>query len=175
MVKKRCNKCSLTLSAHEFCKNRRKKDGLNHQCRACRRKYNCRTAPHQRKMAMNWHYENIARRRQHDSQYYQDNGVRIKKWIVEYQRQNKKRMRAINRQYTLAKIHRIPQWLTPEQRRQIINFYINCPKGMTVDHIIPLQGKYISGLHHPDNLQYLTLKENCCKHNRCPDVDKLWE
>ncbi|HSV90911.1 MAG TPA: hypothetical protein VLH80_07410 [Nitrospiraceae bacterium] len=45
-------------------------------------------------------------------------------------------------------------------------FYINCPPGHEVDHIVPLKGKRISGLHVLENLQYLPIKANRTKLNR---------
>lgn len=45
----------------------------------------------------------------------------------------------------------------------IKEIYANCPKGYEVDHIIPINK---GGLHHEDNLQYLTVKENRSKKDK---------
>jgi 5-methylcytosine-specific restriction endonuclease McrA len=48
-------------------------------------------------------------------------------------------------------------------KEKIKQIYENCPTGYEVDHIIPLSK---GGLHHEDNLQYLTITENRSKGNR---------
>lgn len=49
---------------------------------------------------------------------------------------------------------------------EIYNFYMQCPKGFTVDHIVPFKGKEVRGLHTLNNLQYLTRSENSRKKNK---------
>ena len=61
------------------------------------------------------------------------------------------------------KLKATPKWANMKKIRDI---YLNCPKGFEVDHIIPLKGKTVSGLHVENNLQYLTKSENCSKGNK---------
>ncbi len=70
------------------------------------------------------------------------------------------------------KLKRIPKWLTKSDWIEInwaYDLVKQKTKGsrikFTVDHIIPLRGKNISGLHCPQNLQIITEKENCKKGN----------
>ena len=59
--------------------------------------------------------------------------------------------------------YRLPKWADLKAIRE---FYMKKPKGYEVDHIIPLSGKLVSGLHVLENLQYLTIAENRSKNNK---------
>jgi len=48
----------------------------------------------------------------------------------------------------------------------IIARVYECAEDCHVDHIIPLQGEYVCGLHVENNLQYLSVEENLRKSNK---------
>ena len=70
-----------------------------------------------------------------------------------------------------------PKWLTQEQKFEIRLKYrlaieLSRRTGVrhAVDHIVPLQGETVSGLHVPWNLEVLTQEENLKKYNRLVDT-----
>jgi len=81
----------------------------------------------------------------------------------EWRKLNPGHRNALKRKYTADKGNRTPSWADIDA---IIDFYKKCPKGYHVDHIIPLRGKFVSGLHILINLQYLSAEENMRKNNR---------
>ena len=85
---------------------------------------------------------------------------------------NKGKKNALTKKREAAKLQRTPKWLSKDQFKAIEQFYIDASyltyytgTNFEVDHIIPLQGKHVSGLHVPWNLQILTESENAKKHN----------
>ena len=62
-------------------------------------------------------------------------------------------------------------WTTPAEQVEIDGMYLftQCFPWFEVDHVVPLNGKEVSGLHVVGNLQVVTRTENRAKGNRfCP-------
>lgn len=74
--------------------------------------------------------------------------------------------------YNADKKQRVPSWLSQEDLSKIKSIYKMC-RAITVktgikhevDHVVPINGKLVSGLHVPWNLQIITKDENLRKSN----------
>lgn len=65
--------------------------------------------------------------------------------------------------YRARKSKACPNWVN---LKQLAKIYADRPDGMEVDHIVPIAGKLVSGLHVPWNLQYLSREDNAMKSNK---------
>lgn len=94
---------------------------------------------------------------------------RTKRWL----KKNSAYHAATRAKRHAARLQRTPCWLSATDREAILWMYLLCAavtkqSGLQhcVDHICPLQGEGVCGLHVPWNLQILTRSENAEKHNR---------
>jgi hypothetical protein len=102
--------------------------------------------------AILWAKNNPERRKKYREQHYAENRAA-------YLTRAKFRKKAVRRA--------MPPWLGPVHIEQIRVIYAeSIARGLHVDHIVPLQGKTVSGLHVPWNLQLLTREENRQKSNK---------
>lgn len=84
----------------------------------------------------------------------------------QWRRENRNRANGYAAYERARQLGATPSWLTPAQKEEMIQFYIACPKGWHVDHILPLDGPEVCGLHVPWNLQYLPARANRLKGRR---------
>lgn len=103
-------------------------------------------------------------------EYYAANRSAVIAQKIEYGRRHPERVNARNAKRHAARLQRTPVWADYEW----INHAYLVAADMTakmgepheVDHIVPLQGARVSGLHVYDNLQILTRSQNTSKGNR---------
>lgn len=105
-------------------------------------------------------------------EYYVANRDKILARCREWKVENAEKVRRYAGTRRAALLQRTPGWLTAEDFKEMDFTYL-CAHAYSkesgvphhVDHIYPLQGRYVSGLHVPSNLQVLTGTENLKKSN----------
>jgi len=148
---KHCSKCNQTKEFTEFYKNKSKSDGLDSSCKLC-----------SKSRYESWRKQN-----------YQKALVFNRESAAKWRKEKPHKNAAKAREYLVKKTNAQPSWLTELHKVQIACKYSvaamlskNTEEQYHVDHIVPLKGKTVCGLHVPWNLQVLTAKANLSKSNR---------
>jgi hypothetical protein len=163
---KHCYKCLTFKLPTEFGNNKSRKDGLSDECKPCKRKqdreYAAKNREVAKKRASEWYYNNY-------KYALEQRKIIGKTWRLS----NRDKNAAKSTRYRSNKLKAMPKWLTEEHHKQIESFYwlAKLQKELTdekfhVDHIVPLKGKTVCGLHVPWNLQVIPELENIRKGNK---------
>lgn len=186
---KKCNRCLVEKERALFSPLRSGRDGLNPVCKSCRalaekekresnpelarQKERARHAanPDVRKSAIRRYYEtNAETRRAQGRENYAANAERIKEQKKLYRANNPEKIRFHNGTRRALVKAALPLWADKKAiaaiYRKASDIWASTGIEHHVDHIVPLKGKLVCGLHVPENLQILPKIENIKKGNR---------
>ena len=118
----------------------------------------------------------------YNKEYKEANKEKLAADKREWERKNKKRIAKYRRGYKKtrrpyytalqakrrARMAAVSHMITPEYKAEMEEMYRFCMEntGYEVDHIVPLNGEKVCGLHVPWNMQILTKAENIAKSNK---------
>jgi 5-methylcytosine-specific restriction endonuclease McrA len=112
------------------------------------------------------HKRSRIKRLQGMKKYYKTNKLSILKQKSIYGQKHRKRLNGKSSLKRKRLKQATPLWLSESNRKRIIEIYEECPDGYHVDHIVPIKGLNVCGLHVPWNLQYLLEVLNLEKYNK---------
>ena len=183
MPLKQCSKCKQDKPAVDFYANKRTKSGLNTFCIECHkadniaRKTKNRTNPSFKQAELIYKKEYRKRTTEQRAVYMGEwrkkNAEHTLQYARQYRQTNKALINFLCQKRKLATMQRTPSWLSIDElwmieeayhlaalRTQLFGF------AWHVDHVIPLRGKNVSGLHTPYNLRVIPGIANMQKTNK---------
>jgi len=164
---KTCTSCKEVKGVELFSKHKSKPDGLHSECKSCVKEY-----------SRKYRQENKGRRKDYYKNYYEKNQNAMRAKVQKWAKENPDKNRAKAAKRRSRKHNATPDLLTEDQDLKI-KLYYKIAKALEkmdgvkrhVDHIVPLKGKGVRGLHVPWNLQILTAEQNISKNNSYSDWD----
>lgn len=159
---KYCSSCQTTKEHSEFYTSKGRSDGFHIYCKVCSKQKN-----------KQWKETNKLQVYQYNKTWVNNNKDKIAKNYKNWQVNNRAKVNSYNSYRRALELQATPSWLTESQKLHIecryslaAMFSNNTGEPYHVDHIIPLNGKTVCGLHVPWNLQVITAAENLSKSNK---------
>jgi len=164
---KTCNKCGLSKLLKHFYKDRSKADNHHTLCKVCSaandKTYRAANRERIRENKNRWETANRIHCNTKAREYAAKNRERRRELIYASIKKKPWKRCAAEAKRRAAKLFATPVWA---DLNLIETIYKTCPKGYHVDHVIPLQGKTVCGLHIESNLQHLPAFDNFIKSNK---------
>lgn len=166
---KRClrNHIDLRYTASKECVSCRREKNRNPLLLEKQKQWAIDNKEHISKLAKKRYYLDVNKERARSRKRWLLYPEKVKATNLNWAKNNPNKVKALmktrNARRRLVVKQQCPKWADKEKIKEI---YMNRPEGYHVDHIIPLRGKLVSGLHTQDNLQYLTISENSRKNNK---------
>lgn len=181
--KKSCASCKLEmLTDGNFAKLKTRYHSWCNDCRKLKKQeWDSKNIEYVREKALQWHYANYDKCKEKkvkaSIEWVKNNPDKYKINAKKSYENNKDKRFANSALYRARKRNAAPKWLSKEMQLEIENLF-KIAKELTektgikheVDHVIPLKGENVSGLHVPWNLQVITMFENRSKHNRIKEL-----
>lgn len=170
-----CAKCAEHKDLDAFHKNAAAADGLAWKCKSCV----CADSETWRQKNPNahkeWYVENREKRSTDFAKWRSENKERCAQNYAEWSKSNTEKINALVAKRNAAKLRATPTWADFEKIEAVYAEAIRRTRETgvryEVDHIVPLQGRTVRGLHWEGNLQVLPKAENISKLNRYwPDM-----
>lgn len=170
-----CSKCKAAHLLQDSQRLERASNWRKHnpeRQKAHERRWRLVHAEDERKRLSKFHEDHPEKRREYSQRSYGKNSGNILARKRSYYRAHPDRALVYVVKRRAAKLNRTPPWLSPEHQAQIRKIYRRAAlmraagNNVHVDHIIPLVGKLVSGLHVPWNLAIIPAKDNQRKSNQ---------
>jgi hypothetical protein len=117
-----------------------------------------------------WNAKNPSCNKESSKKWYAKNKKKARQAVANWEKKNKAQKSALSAKYRAAKLQATPPWANVDAisyfYKKAFELTISTGIAHEVDHIYPLQSKYMCGLHVETNLQILTKRENASKNNR---------
>lgn len=177
MENKICKVCGIDKPLKDYHKDKECSFGVKARCKNCIANYNKQKYPEVSKSRLNQKKEYYLKNRQsilEKGKTYRDtNKSKMAETRKHWTSRNKDKRRAHVAMRRARKKKATPPWLTTSQKQTIFLYYSLAVKlskinsqDYHVDHIVPLQGENVCGLHVPWNLQVIPATENLSKSNK---------
>ena len=116
-----------------------------------------------------WKLQNKSHIKETKSIWNNKNKSHVQEYARQYQKDNTYKFTSNVAKRKSAQLQRTPMWADNLIIREIYAFaeeFRECGIDVHVDHILPLLGKKVSGLHVPDNLRVCLASVNIIKSNK---------